>query len=165
MLALCGAASAAQAAQLGLLSQTGLISGRQSFMIAMEVKFTGTMQVTLSDLQWQGKLADLSFSVVDANGALVQGRQAAGQALGASVASAANAPAQKFYDVTTPGAYSIYFSGNAAGSKYNMGLYSLNVILDTVDASPVPLPAAGWLLVSGLGALGAAMRRKRAAAV
>jgi hypothetical protein len=28
--------------------------------------------------------------------------------------------------------------------------------------SPVPLPAAGWLLVSGLGALGAARRRRRA---
>lgn len=33
------------------------------------------------------------------------------------------------------------------------------------DIAPVPLPAAGWLLVSGLGALGAAARRRRVTAV
>jgi hypothetical protein len=33
------------------------------------------------------------------------------------------------------------------------------------DISAVPLPAAGWLLVSGLGALGAAARRRRAAVI
>lgn len=31
----------------------------------------------------------------------------------------------------------------------------------TVDPSPVPLPAAGWMLVAGIGGLGALSRRMR----
>jgi hypothetical protein len=31
------------------------------------------------------------------------------------------------------------------------------------SVAPVPLPAAGWLMIAGLGALGAAARRRRAA--
>jgi hypothetical protein len=33
-----------------------------------------------------------------------------------------------------------------------------------VHATPVPLPAAGWMLIAGLGALGAAARKRRATA-
>jgi hypothetical protein len=33
-----------------------------------------------------------------------------------------------------------------------------------IDVTPVPLPAAGWMLLAGLGALGAAARRSRASA-
>ena len=33
----------------------------------------------------------------------------------------------------------------------------------TASPAPVPLPAAGWLMIAGLGALGAAARRRRAA--
>ena len=33
----------------------------------------------------------------------------------------------------------------------------------TTTASPVPLPAAGWMLIAGLGGLGLMRRRKRAA--
>ena len=31
-------------------------------------------------------------------------------------------------------------------------------------AAPVPLPAAGWLLMAGLGGIGAVARRRRGAA-
>lgn len=38
-----------------------------------------------------------------------------------------------------------------------------NLRIDNVGASVIPLPAAGWLLIAGLGGLAAVKRRKRAA--
>ena len=39
-----------------------------------------------------------------------------------------------------------------------------NVRVDDIGASPVPLPAAAWLLLGGIGALAAVRRRRTAAA-
>jgi hypothetical protein len=35
------------------------------------------------------------------------------------------------------------------------------VPVDPDDPAPVPLPAAGWLMLAGLGGLGALARRRR----
>jgi hypothetical protein len=40
-----------------------------------------------------------------------------------------------------------------------MGLYSLRITFESGVAPPVPLPAALWLLISGLGALAIPFRR------
>ena len=159
LVALSVVGGAAHAGQIGLLSQSGLINGRQSFVFAMNVATAGTLQVQLADLNWQGKLSDLSFSVVDSNGQLMQsdGRP---KALAASVALAASTPAQKFYEVTAPGTYFAYVSGSALGSRYGLGVYSLEATFES-SVAPVPLPAGALLLLSGIGALGAALRRRR----
>ena len=49
------------------------------------------------------------------------------------------------------------------GSRDNVGPVVTNVRLDisAQGPAPVPLPAAGWLLLAGLGGL-AALKRKRA---
>jgi hypothetical protein len=45
-------------------------------------------------------------------------------------------------------------SGNTGGDGFG---------IDTITVSSVPLPAAGWLMIAGLGGLAAMRRRKRAA--
>jgi hypothetical protein len=54
------------------------------------------------------------------------------------------------------GPYDLYVTGDATGTKG--GYY-----VGGVTTSPVPLPAAAWLLLSGLAGVGAMARRRRAA--
>lgn len=151
----------AHADSVGLLSQTGLISGRQSFVFAMQVATPGTLSVQLSDLNWQGRLADLSFSVNGPNGLLAQITGDRSRSFPAAVGGGpGNATAAVLFDVTAPGTYYAYVSGKAIGA-YGIGLYSLNA---TFSSNAVPLPAAAWLLLSGVGCLWRVGRRATVAA-
>jgi hypothetical protein len=65
--------------------------------------------------------------------------------------------AQLVFADLQPGWYTIYVGGtNHAGAN---GLFDLSV-----SASPVPVPAAAWLMGSGLAVLATMARRRRAAA-
>jgi hypothetical protein len=52
------------------------------------------------------------------------------------------------------------FSGVGQSIAFGDG-FSVNAGFDDVTLAPVPLPAAAWLLLSGLGGLGAFARRRR----
>ena len=59
-------------------------------------------------------------------------------------------------------AANLYFDSGNTVLSYNPGNYYPGAI-GTLSVAPVPLPAAGLLLVGGIGALGAIKRRRKAA--
>jgi hypothetical protein len=59
--------------------------------------------------------------------------------------------------VKESGSYTLGFEANQLDDK-------LGGFIDTVAIAPVPLPAAGWMLIAGLGALGAVARKRKAVA-
>lgn len=63
------------------------------------------------------------------------------------------------------GELSLNWKGKPASGLSHFGEFGLVTIIIDPDpegeASPIPLPAAGWLLIGGLGALVAVRRRKR----
>jgi len=54
--------------------------------------------------------------------------------------------------------FSDFFYFTSVGSELGQEIY-----LSSVTVNPIPLPAAGWLLIGGLGGLAAMKRRKKAA--
>lgn len=137
------AASAAHAETV--LAQTGLISGAQSFVFALEAPTAGTFSVKLSDLTWPDRLSTLSFAGSTATTVLNR----------VDISGSSGAlSADSSFKVNQAGNYYALVSGTAQGAL-NMGLYSLKV-----DFAPVPLPAAALLLFSGLAGFAATQRKR-----
>ncbi len=126
-------------------ARTELLSGNslQSTLLPIAVTSAGTVTVTLTDLTWPTRLANLSFAATDSSHVL--GRLAGPGVLSFAVAAA--------------GVFSAEVFGTPAGPAA-AGLYSLRV-----DFAPVPLPAAAFFLISGLLGLGGTARFSRKGAV
>lgn len=104
----------------------------------------GTFTVKLENLPWPERLAQLNCSVFSNDG-LIQQLSESGEFS---------------FDVTGPGTYFAKITALAQGAL-KIGLFSFKVSFDPA-ASPVPVPAAVWLLASGLGLLGFRQRALRA---
>jgi len=66
------------------------------------------------------------------------------------------------YTIVTAGNYSLGFGVTNFGDQfYDTGLAVAGANIGGAPISPIPLPAAGWLLVAALGSLGVMHRRRQ----
>jgi hypothetical protein len=145
-LVLAGAALAPQArAESILLAQTTLVAGSESTVDSFTAPTAGTITLNLQTLNWPVPLSALSFSATTASSVLTSWS-------GTGLSS----------DVTTftvaPGTYYAHIMATAdTTSALDMGLYSMMLTFTPT----VPLPATGWLLLTGLFVLAGLVRAAR----
>ena len=125
------------------ISGSTLVKRSYGEMQSFSATGAGTFTVKLENIPWPQRLASLNCSIYSQDG-LIQQLSDSGQFS---------------FDVTGPGTYFAKITALAEGAL-KVGLFSFKVSFD--PASPVPVPAAVWLLASGLGLLGWRQRALRA---
>lgn len=140
------------------IGQTGSITSYlASFLPGSTTSFTGTTTGSGGN-SWNANNASPGFSESFQIGALLN-------IGGTTTGSAENLI---YYVAGSPDLASSTVTGTAVGNGANIGVFNLSSsgLLTYSDApSTVPLPAAGWLLISGLLGLLAVSRRKDAEAL
>lgn len=145
-LTLAGLAATPQAwADSILLAQTTLVSGTESTVDSFTTTGAGTVSVTLQNLNWPTQLTALSFSATSASQVL-----ASWSAAGTSITGMSTT-----FDVGA-GTYFAHIMATAGGAL-NLGLYSMMMTFSPT----VPLPASGWMLLTGIFVLGGLARAVR----
>jgi hypothetical protein len=116
------------------VSRTEQIVGTDSIVLPFVIAGgmpAGRVTVTLQDLGWPGLFGSLSFAATTSTSLLAELAE----------------PGRMSFAVSGAGNYFATVYG-IADPNFGSGLYSLNL-----KYSPVPLPAAAWLLLSGLALL------------
>ena len=145
LLAVCGSfVPAASHAETVLVDSSKLVQSTQTFVFPFTVTGSGLLEITLSDLGWSQKLSSLTLVLADSKGVLH--RLTGDGTFTFQLGSATHLFA--------------HITGVAEGATIKLGLFGLRVRFHPPTPT-VPLPAAGWLLLAGLGALGAARRLNR----
>lgn len=120
-------------------SSLGFVRGGSLTSATMMTASAGTVTVKLSDLNWQQALGTLSFSLSNSTSKLLS-------TSGAGVWS---------WNIDAPTLLYASVYALASGAK-NAGLYAIDISFtpsQLPEGAPVPLPAAVWLLISGMAAL------------
>lgn len=142
-LALIGLAAAPHARADGivpLVAQTTLVVGQQSTVDSFTTPGAGTVTVSLQNLNWPSPLSALSFSATTAT-----------ESLWSTGGSGSMISSGGQFAVDSAGTYFAHIMASAAdsGPWAGYGVYSL-LMTFTPGASAVPLPASGWMLLTGL---------------
>lgn len=140
--------SSADADTLGakLYESTLLVTQSNIDLQTLNLTGAGTVSVKLTDLKWPDLLGTLSFTLFDATHVI------GSYSLNNSVATMGTGS----FNVDTAGTYYASLYATPAAGKTG-GLYNAQIYFQST--APVPLPAAAWLMISGLACL-AALRPK-----
>lgn len=115
---------------------TQLVWGTSLAVNSLSLPSAGVLSIKLTDIGWTETLDSLSLLITDLDDLWTR-LDGAGSLL-----------------VNVSGPTQLFATVFASSKQGGVGVYNLQA-----SFSPVPLPAAAWLLLSGLGALGA-LRRK-----
>jgi len=119
-----------------LVAETNLVSGTLSTSDSFVAPTAGKVTVSVQSLNWPTALSSLSFSATSASSVLMSW---SGSGLSSDVAT---------FEVGA-GTYFTHIMASAGG-VLDLGLYSMTL---TFSPNAVPLPAGGWLLLTGLFAI------------
>ena len=131
-----------------LFAQTTLVAGSLATDDSFTTKSAGTITVNLQSLNWPASLNALSFSATSGSQVLASWN---GSGFASDVAT---------FDVAA-GTYFTHIIATAGG-MLDMGLYSVMLTFSpTGGPPPIPLPASGWMLLTGMFVLAGLARGMR----
>lgn len=122
-----------------LFESTTLVTQPNIDLQTLNISGAGTLTVNLTDLKWPDLLGTLSFTLFDAT-----------HVIGSYTLSNALNGTDGFQINTAGTYYASIFAAPATGKAG--GLYDAQIYFQKF-AAPVSLPAAGWLLISGIAGL------------
>jgi hypothetical protein len=129
-----------------LLAQSTLVTGTESTVDSFTTTEAGKVTVHLQSLDWPAPLSALSFSATSADNVLAYWNS------GGSVDSG-----DMTFNVSGPGTYFAHIMATSTPTNgIDAGLYSV-----LMTFQPVPLPASGWMLLTGMFVLAGIVRAAR----